>query len=99
MIDLPHGGRGNIFDEQELVKHVREELRSNYIVQGQQNVSLAEHTKPHSLDYWLRQFAECPDTKQAVNSVCDALVATGLFKTADKPDPVTGRRVKALCLV
>ena len=61
--------------------------------------SRANHTKPYSLDYWLRQFAKNPDTKQAVNSVCVALVATGLFKTSDKPDPVTERWVNALCLV
>ncbi len=97
MIDLPHGGGGK-FDARELVKHIRES-GYDYIVQGQQNSSFASHTKPYSLDYWLRRFAKNPDTKQAVNSVCDALVATGLFKTSNKPDPVTGRWVKALCLV
>jgi len=99
MIDLPHGGRGCKFDEKDLVKYIQES-GSNYIIQGQQNHSLAKHTKPHSLDFWLRQFAKCHDTKQAVNSVCDDLVATGLFRFSDDlVCPDTGRRVKGLCLV
>ncbi|MGO9529568.1 MAG: hypothetical protein ACLP3B_00145, partial [Syntrophobacteraceae bacterium] len=81
MIYLPHGGGGK-FDACELVKHIRASGR-DYIIQGQQTASLVKHTKPHSLDYWLRQFAKCHDTKQAVNSVCEDLVATGLFKVSD----------------
>jgi hypothetical protein len=98
MVYLPHGGGGK-FDACELVKHIRAS-GSDYIIQGQQAASLAKHTKPHSLDYWLRQFAKCHDTKQVVNSVCEDLVATGLFKISDDlVCPNTGRRVKGLRLV
>src|SRR5271166_2650091 len=75
MIRLPYGGQ---FDERELVTYIRASRR-DYIIQGQQAVAKANHTKPHSLDYWLRQFANNPDTKQAEASVIEALVATGLF--------------------
>jgi hypothetical protein len=98
-IYLPHGGGGK-FDACELVKHIRASGR-DYIIQGQQMASFANHTKPRSLDYWLRQkFAKQRDTKQAVNSVCEDLVATGLFKISyDLVCPSTGRRVKGLRLV
>jgi hypothetical protein len=75
MIRLPYGGQ---FDERELVTYIRASRR-DYIIQGQQAVAKANHTKPHSLDYWLRQFANNPDTKQGEASVIEALVATGLF--------------------
>lgn len=96
MIDLPYGGA---FDEHDLVAYIRASGR-DYIIQGQQAVSLDEHTKPQSLDYWLRQFGKNPNTKQAENSVLDALVATGLFEISKNlicPD--TGERCKGLRLV
>ena len=80
MIRLPYGGENAQFDEQLLVNHLRQGLR-DYIIQGQQNCSLENHTKRQSLDYWLRSnFAKNHDTKQAVNDVVDDLVATGLFE-------------------
>ncbi|BBL76346.1 hypothetical protein [Methylomagnum ishizawai] len=96
MIDLPYGGR---FDEHGLVAHIRASGR-DYIIQGQQKGALAEHPKPHSLDYWLRQFARNPDIKQAENSVMDALVATGLFVVEHHLTcPDSGRPCKGLRLV
>ena len=82
MIDLPYGGGGQ-FDEHELVDHIRASGR-DYIIQGQTAVARAKHPKQRSLDYWLRQFSRNPDTKQAVNSAIDALVATGLFVVINK---------------
>jgi hypothetical protein len=96
MIDLPYGGQ---FDENALVAQVQASGR-DYIIQGQQAVSYANHTKPHSLDYWLRQFAANPDTKQAENRVLDALVATGFFRIVHGlVCPESGRRCKGLLLV
>jgi hypothetical protein len=96
MIDLPYGGK---FDEKALVAYIKASGR-NYIIQGQQSVTYANHSKPHSLDYWLRQFALNPDTKQADNKVLLALVGTGLFKISDSLEcPNTGRQCKGLCLV
>lgn len=95
MIDLPYGGR---FSERRLIAFIRSS-GMDYIVQGQQSVALLSHTKPHSLDYWLREFARNQDTKQAQNSVIDALVATGLFRRARRLRcPATGRMVKGLRL-
>ena len=79
MIPLRYGGQ---FDERELVEYIRATPR-NYIIQGQQRAAKANHTKPHSLDYWLRQFAHNPDTKQAEASIIEALVATHLFAFVD----------------
>jgi len=96
MIRLSYGGQ---FDEHALVEHIRATGR-DYIVQGQQACTLADHTKPSSLDYWLRQFAPNPDTKQADNSVIGPLVHTGRFKVADDllcPD--SGRLCKGVRLV
>ena len=83
MIPLPHGGKNTQFDEQDLIAHILKSGR-DYIVQGQQNCTLADHTKPNSLDYWLRvNYAVTPDTKQAVNEVMEHLVGTGLFEEQD----------------
>lgn len=96
MIDLPFGGQ---FDEHDLVTHIHASGR-DYIIQGQQAVSQASHSKPNSLDFWLRQYALNPDTKQAENNVLDELVITGLFTI--EPNlicPDTGVRCKGIRLV
>jgi hypothetical protein len=97
MIDLPHGG---LFDEHDLVAYVRASGR-NYIIQGQQACSFSNHSKPHSLDYWLRRnYANNRDTKQAENSVLNALVATGLFTVATRLRcPDSGSYCKGIRLV
>ena len=72
----------------------------DYIIQGQQGAARANHSKPPSLDYWLRQFGVNPDTKQAENDVIDALVATGLFAiVANLMCPDTGEPCKGIRLV
>lgn len=97
-ITLPHGGGGQFYPL-DLVAHLRKSGRT-YIVQGQQKARLSGHTKPHSLDYWLRQYARNPDTKQADNDVLNALAATGLFRiVTDLECPDSGRRCKGLRLV
>jgi len=99
-IELPHGGAGAGFHVSELVSHVRSTGR-DYIIQGQQKCTLANHTKPQSLDVWLRRrFPSRQDIKQADNDVVDALVATGLFQVIKGLRcPDSGRRVKGLLLV
>jgi hypothetical protein len=96
MIGLPYGGH---FDADKLVDYIRASGR-DYIIQGQQKAALAIHTKPKSLDYWLRQFAPNPNTKQAEVSVVNALLATGLF-VADSHllCPDSHRKCKGLRLV
>jgi hypothetical protein len=99
-IDLPYGGKGAGFLVSELVAHIQRSGR-DYIIQGQQKCTLADHTKPRSLDVWLRtRFTARQDTKQACNEVVDSLVATGLFEVDRRLTcPDSGRRVKGLRLV
>lgn len=98
MINLPNG---TPFNENALIAYIRASGR-DYIIQGQQASSFANHTKPHSLDYWLRQnYATNHDTKQAENSVLAALVATGFFSIVARlscPDKI-GSRCKGVRLV
>lgn len=76
-IMLPYGNCS--FHSEDLIEHIRQSGRK-YIIQAQQKCIMANHTKPHSLDYWLRtNYAQRPDTKQAVNEVIDQLVDTGDF--------------------
>lgn len=98
-IALPFGGRDAGFHVSELVAHLRNS-GLGYIIQGQQNCAFEYHTKPHSLDYWLRErFTEEKNAKQATNAVIDDLIATGLFAIAYLPCPDSGRWCKALMLV
>ena len=73
----------------------------DYIIQGQQAFAFTTHSKPQSLDYWLRQhYANNHDTKQAENLVLAALVATGLFAIVPKLTcPDSGARCKGIRLV
>jgi hypothetical protein len=100
LIKLPYGGPGAGFHASELVSHIRSTGR-DYIVQGQQHCIFDEHTKPQSLDVWLRtKCAGRADTCQAVNQVVEALVATGLFEVVKKlPCPDSGSLCKGLRLV
>ena len=100
MIDLPYGGHGAQFNEHDLVDYIRASTPArDYIIQGQNDCTLAQHPKPHSLDCWLRQLSRFPDTKQAVNSVIDDLVTTGLFLVVRKLRcPDSGRYCKGIRL-
>jgi hypothetical protein len=99
-IELPYGAPADRFLLSELVGHIRSTGR-DYIIQGQQHCAFDEHTKPQSLDRWLR--SECttrPDTCQAINQVVDALEATGVFEVVKRlPCPDSGRSCKGLRLV
>ena len=71
-----------------------------YIIQAQQNVALADHTKPNSLDVWLRKnYAENSDTKQATNSVIEQLVETRMFREGRFKCPDSGRLSKGIEIV
>jgi len=95
MIRLSYGGR---FDEHDLVEYIKATGR-DYIIQGQQAVAFAHHTKPNSLDYWLRQVAPNRDTKQADNAVVRRLVRTKLFRVVyGLRCPDSGRFCKGLRL-
>lgn len=96
IINLQGGGE---FSLEALVQYM-ENLEDGYMIQGQQNVRYADHTKPFSLDYWLRQFAVNPDTTQATNSLLATLLATGLFELVNQLIcPETGKECKGLILL
>ena len=97
-IIIPTGGSFNL---KELVDYVNLSGR-NYIIQGQVSVTLDNHPKPNSLDYWLRKNITPlkQDIKRADNDVMLELVATGFFEERDDlicPD--SGKRCKGLVLV
>ena len=90
---------GSEFDEMELVTHIRNAGR-RYIIVGQQIVTLDNHTKPSSLDYWLRQFTNYPDTKQADKILLDQLIETRLFEINEHLQcPDTDRMCKGIQLI
>lgn len=98
-IKLPHGGKGAGFYVSQLVAHIRSTGR-DYIVQGQQHVTRKNHTKPQSLDVWLRQnFTNRIDVAQAVNEVIDRLVLTGLFTEGKFTCPDSDSPCKGIELV
>lgn len=97
-IRLPHGGRDASFPVEDLVEHVRASGRK-YMIVGGQNCLLADHTKPRSLDYWLRtRYARAAGTKQATKAVVEEVVATGRFEVRRERCPDSGRLCKALAL-
>jgi hypothetical protein len=69
----------NAFHVASLLRHLIA-VQRDFIVQGQQHVALANHTKQSSLDYWIRNnVAQNNDTAQATNAVLTQLCNTGLF--------------------
>jgi hypothetical protein len=100
MIKLPHGGPGACFDEQELIDHIKSKFR-DHIIQGQKACTLKNHTKPNSLDYWLRENHSMgkSGTMQATNEVVEQLEATEMFYVVeDLSCPDSGQPCKGLKL-
>lgn len=96
MINLTEGGA---FDEMDLVRHIQNSGRQ-YIIQGQQTATHDNHTKPSSLDYWLRLYAINPNTKQADNLVIYTLINTGLFEVVARLQcPDSGEMCKGIQLI
>ena len=97
MINLPYGN--NSFNSDDLKRRIQQ-MRKHYIIQGQTNCSRAEHTKPNSLDCWLRDnYAQKPDTKQAVNKVIKDLVNTGEFEEGNFICPISRIKCKGIKIV
>jgi hypothetical protein len=98
-IKLPLGGKGAGFYVSQLIAHIRSTGR-DYIIQGQQHVILKKHTKPQSLDVWLRQnFTNREDVAQAVNKVIEDLVLTRLFTEEKFICPDSDKSCKGIKLV
>lgn len=97
IINLPYGN--NNFDSDELKEFIRGTGRE-YIIQGQTNCIRNAHLKPSSLDCWLRDnYAENPDTKQAVNEVIQDLIHTGQFEEGTFICPDSGNICKGIIII
>jgi len=97
-ISLPYS-RPDSFTTEDLKNYIRESGR-DFIIQGQQQCMLEDHSKLLSLDYWLRMnYAGNPNIRQAVNSVIADLVGTGEFEEGRFACPETGRMCKGVRIV
>ena len=97
LINLPYGN--NTFDSNDLKDYIRR-AGKNYIIQGQENCKRMNHPKPNSLDCWLRDnYAQNPDTKQAINEVIADLVNTGESEEGQFICPDSGRRCKGIKII
>lgn len=98
-ISLHHHEPGASFPVRDLVDYIERSGR-DYIIEGEVDCALADHPRPHSLDYWLREnFARNKETRQATRDVITQLLATGLFaESEDLRCPDTGERSPGLRL-
>ncbi len=80
-----------------LLIHYMIRSRRTYLIVGAQRVVLTNHTKPESLDYWIREnVAERSDVMQATTKVVEQSCETGLFVETRKRCPVAGHICKAI---
>jgi hypothetical protein len=98
-VSLRHGGPGIGFRVRELIAHIEKSGR-DYIIGGEVDCALADHPRPHSLDYWLREnYARNKETRQATEDVIAELLATGLFElSAQLRCPDSGHKAPGLRL-
>ncbi len=96
-LNLLYNGGGQV-DLAKLVEFVKNS--GGVVIIGDAQLALNNHTKPYSLDYWLRtNGAVNPDTKQATNEWIDTvLLPTGLFERTVALDVNTNRECKAIRL-
>jgi len=99
MIDLPYGNAQ--FALIDLINRINNSP-INYITMGGQNTSLDNHSKPNSLDFWLRD-NYVADYRRNIRQTCiqltNTLVATGHFEVDRLPCVDTGRMCVALRLI
>lgn len=70
----------------ELVDYIQRSGR-DYIIEGEIDCALADHPRPRSLDYWLREnFARNKETRQAARDVLAQLLATDYSKNRTSCD-------------
>jgi len=96
IINLPYGK--SAFNSDKLREYIQSTGR-DYIIQGQVACTKVKHPKHSSLDYWLRDYAQNLNTKQAVNEVITALVSTGEFAEGNFICPDSGEMCKGVRIV
>lgn len=98
-IPLPQAPGCN-FDLDDLVTEMRRPVHNGVMIIGKINSSIANHPKPRSLDYWLRQHAGThQDTRQATDTVISAIVRDPRFTQTRANCPHTGRPCNAIRLI
>ncbi len=98
IIKLPYGGQKATFTVEELISHFRNE-NIDYIIIGANHVTLSNHPKLNSLDFWLRNHKNVighEDTCQAVGSVITKLIKHEQFSKGIRKCPTSNRMCKAL---
>ncbi len=91
-------GQGS-FTTSDLIHYIRHTLLTDHIIQGHQKFSYADHTKPKSLDRWVRDKSTQPDTMQATNDLIETLVRTGQFEEGKFVCPDSGEKCKGIKIV
>ncbi|MBE9610855.1 hypothetical protein [Chitinilyticum piscinae] len=86
------------FDINELVAWVKGSGRT-YVIIGGDNTTFDTHSKPGSLDYWLRSKSSSKDVRQSCAELIAKIVDTGLFVEAQDICPETERLCNSLRLV
>lgn len=97
-ITLVKGGSDAYFLVSELINHFKKE-KINYKIIGATLVTLSKHSKPKSLDVWLRKHKNVighEDTCQAVSSVITKLISLNQFSKGIRKCPTSNRMCKAL---
>jgi len=94
-----HHQPGAGFPVRDLIDYIERSGR-DYIIEGEVVCALADHPRPRSLDYWVREnFARNKETRQATRDVIAQLLTTGLFEeSADLRCPDTGEKALGLRL-
>lgn len=96
-IFLPECGVKASFEITDLLNELKKR-KTDFIIIGAMKATLKNHTKPHSLDYWLRElsFVTQNNTMQATKEVQNSIVNTGRFYLEKRRCPVTSNYCNAL---
>lgn len=101
-IFLPHGGNNSAFYLYELVDYFKNN-KLPFMIIGNTHVSLKKHKKKDSFDMWLRNHSSlksnAKNTCQAVNSVINNVISSGLFNIEKHVCPITRKKCRALVYV
>ena len=96
-IILPHANNATI-PIQDLIAHFRKN-NLNFMIIGSTQVAFQNHSKPNSLDIWLRSHPNVNnyrDTCQSVNNVISQLIKHESFSLGLRKCPKSKRICKAL---
>lgn len=98
-IELPYSIKLPSFLLEQLIKEFQKR-KTDFMIIGAQNHSLTKHTKPESLDYWLRNLKQVKqkNTRQACSKLINDLLGSGLFIFDKRRCPVSGKLCNAIII-